>query len=197
MRLSFSCLSHVAENQIVKGDRLDGPGRVEDRVVGAHHEYALLVRVTFLDNCLVRQEGTPVSSRSGKVVMGCQQGVDISGKLHMGGDEHDEVVTDPFEVSYQMRGEDDAYPVLGDDLHESLEELASGKGVQTSYRLVEDENLRFLRESKDEGELGSLATGERPGLLAWVKAELFNAAFRKVAIPVWVEPGAHTKMLGN
>jgi hypothetical protein len=39
--------------------------------------------------------------------------------------------------------------VLSDDLHEGLKELASGKGVETGYRLVEDENFRFLRERKD------------------------------------------------
>ena len=54
-----------------------------------------------------------------------------------GGDEHDQVVADPLEVRHQMRREHDAHPMLGDDLHETLEELPPGQGVETGDRLIQ------------------------------------------------------------
>ncbi len=107
----------------------------------------------------------------------------LSGKLNLGGDEHDEVVTDPLEVGDEVRGEHDAHSVLGDDLHEALQELAPGERVEAGHRLVEEEELGPFRDRQGEGELGSLAAGERPGPLARVEAELLDPALRPARRP--------------
>ncbi len=90
-----------------------------------------------------------------------QQVADLSGQLDVGGDEDDQVVTDPLEVGDEMRGEHHADPVFGDDLHEHLEELAPGQGIQAGHRLVEQEELGSFGDGQREGELGPLATGQR------------------------------------
>ena len=71
-----------------------------------------------------------------------------------------------------MRRQDDADAVLGDDRHEVLEKLATCKGIEARHRLVQHKQLRSLRNSEREGELGPLAAGQRAGLLARVKSEI-------------------------
>jgi hypothetical protein len=62
--------------------------------------------------------------------------------------------------------------VLGDRLHQALEELAPGQRVQAGDRLVEEEKLGPLGECQGEGELGPLPAGQRPGAFFAVQAEL-------------------------
>ena len=68
--------------------------------------------------------------------MSCQQVIDLAGHLHAGANEDDQVVADPLQVGDQMRREHYAYPVPGHDLHEALEELASGKRVEACHGLI-------------------------------------------------------------
>ena len=49
-------LSHVREHEILEAERLDRPGRVEDRAVAAHEQRALPVGVALLDDVLVARE---------------------------------------------------------------------------------------------------------------------------------------------
>ena len=87
--------------------------------------------------------------------------------------------------------------MLGDDLHQALQELAPGQRVEAGDRLVEDEQLGPLRERQGEGELGPLAAGQRPGPLPRVEAELPDPLPREFAVPAGVEPGAHPQVVGD
>ena len=61
--------------------------------------------------------------------------------------------------------------VLGDGLHQALQELAPGQRVEAGHRLVQDQQLRPLGQAEGQRELGPLAAGEPAGLLARVEAE--------------------------
>jgi hypothetical protein len=74
----------------------------------------------------------------------------------VGADEHDEVVADPFQVGYQVRGQHDAELVLGDGLHQALKKLAAGEGVDGGDRLVQDQQLGTFGDAQGERELGAL-----------------------------------------
>ena len=116
---------------------------------------------------------------------------------HPRGGEHDEVVAHPLDVGDQMRGEHHADPVLGDGLHQALQELPPGQRVQARDRLVEQQQLGPLGDRQGEGELGSLAAGQRPGPLPRVEAELPDPALGQLAVPARVEPLAHAQMAGD
>ena len=70
-----------------------------------------------------------------------------------------------------MRGEDDAELVLGDRLHQVLQELPPGERVERRDRLVEDQQLRALGDAQ-------LAAGELARLLREVEAEPLDPAWR-------------------
>ena len=59
-----------------------------------------------------------------------------------------------------MGGEHDAELVLGDGLHQVLQELAAGQRVERGDRLVQDQQLGPLGQAQGEGELGALAAGQ-------------------------------------
>jgi hypothetical protein len=62
--------------------------------------------------------------------MGGQERVDVPVQPDARGDQHDEVVADPFQVGDQVRGHDDTELVFGDGLHEVLEELPPRERVE-------------------------------------------------------------------
>ncbi len=93
--------------------------------------------------------------------MVCEQLVDLAGELEATLGEQDQVVTDAFEVSDQMRGENDADLVLGRELHQALEELAPRQRIEARDWLVEHEQLRALGHSERQRELRALAARER------------------------------------
>ena len=99
-----------------------------DRGLGADEHGGLPVGVAGGDDLLVGGQRGGVAARSGEPVMGGQQRVDVAGELHAGVDEHDEVVADALQVGDQVGGQDDAELVLGDGLHEVLQELAVARG---------------------------------------------------------------------
>ena len=61
--------------------------------------------------------------------------------------------------------------VLGDRLHQALQELAPGQRVEAGDRLVEEQQLRPLGQAEGQRELGPLAAGQLAGLLGRVEAE--------------------------
>ena len=81
--------------------------------------------------------------------------------------------------------------MLGDDLHQALQELAPGERVKAGHRLIEEDDLGPFRDRHGEGELGSRAAGQRPAALARVEAEPRDPVLGQVAVPAWVKPGAH------
>ncbi len=102
--------------------------------------------------------------------MGVEEGLDVTREAHLGVDEHHDVVTDPLEVGHDVRREHHAELLLGDGLHEQLEELAARERVQARDRLVEDQQLGALGQAEGERELGPLAARQPPGPLAGVEA---------------------------
>ena len=118
-------------------------------------------------------QGRGVAPRAGESMVRREHVVDFAGELHPRGDEHDQVVADPLEVGDQVRRQHDAHPLLGVDLHQDLQELASGQRVEARDRLVEDQQLRPLRDRQGQRELRPLAAGQLARLLA-VQAELLD-----------------------
>ena len=112
-----------------------------------------------------------VAARAGQPVVGGQQVVDVAGDLHLRVDQDDEVVAGPLDVGDQVRGEHDAELLVGDGLHQVLEELPAGQRVEARDRLVEDQQLGSLGDAQGQGELGALAAGEPARPLLRVEAE--------------------------
>ena len=167
---------HVGEHQILEADLFHGPGRVVDRVFGAHEERALPLGVAGLDDLEAGRQGAGIAAWSGQPAMRRQEGVDLPRQPHSRGDEHHQVVAGPLEVRQEMGGEHDAQSLVGDDLHQGLEELAPGERVQTGHRLVEDQQLRALGDRQGEGELGPLASRQPPGPLSEIETERADPA---------------------
>ena len=110
--------------------------------------------------------------------MGGQQVVHRPGDAHLGADQHDQVVADPFQVSDQVRGQHDGQFLLGDGLHQVLQELPPGERIKAGHRLVQDQQLRPFRDGQGQRELGPLPAGQRPGLLAGVQVQPLDPAAR-------------------
>ena len=124
-----------------------------------------------------------VAAGAGEPVVGGEQVVDLAGDADPGGDQHDQVVADAFQVGDQVRGQDDAGAVVGDERHQALQELAPGERVEAGHRLVEDQQLGPFRDGQGQRELGALPAGELPGLLRRVQAELARSGRRRAAGP--------------
>ncbi len=124
-----------------------------------------------------------VATGAGQSVVGREQLVDLAGDLDPRVDEHDQVVADPLEVGDQVGGEHHAHAVLGDDLHQALEELAPCERIEARDGLVEHEQLRPLRDREGEGELGALAARELARLLARVEPEPRRSGPRRARRP--------------
>ena len=127
---------------------------------------------------LVGRQRRQVATRTGQPVVTGDQGLDVALHPHLRVDEHDDVVADPLQVGDHVRGEQHADLVVGDGLHQCLQELASGQRVEAGDRLVEDEQLRPLGETQGQGELRPLTAGEPAGLLLRVEAEPVDAGLR-------------------
>ena len=129
-----------------------------------------------LDHLQLRREAGRVAARAGEPVVGGEQVLDVAGDPHPGVDEHDQVVADPFQVGDQVRGQHHADAVLGDGLHQVLQELAAGERVEAGDRLVEDQQLGPLGHGQGQRELGALSAGQLARPLARVQAELLDPA---------------------
>ena len=84
-----------------------------------------------------------------------QQLLDLAGDLDPRGDEDDEVIADPLEVSDEVRGEQDADAVIDDDRHQRTEKLTTCQWVEARDWLVEDEQFGLLGDGERERELGA------------------------------------------
>ena len=67
-----------------------------------------------------------------------EQRLDVPCDLDAERDEHDEVVTDTFQIGDEMRGEQDAHIVLDGNGHEGLQEPRRGQRVEARHGFVED-----------------------------------------------------------
>ena len=166
-------------------------------VVGADQQRRLLVGVALLDDLLVGRERARVAARAGQPVVRLEQVGDLAGDLDVRGDEHDEVVADPFEIGDEVRRQQHADAVLGDDLHQALQELTPGERIEGGDGFVEDEQFGALGDRHGERDLGALASRQRAGALARIEAESLDPLFGEGRIPRGVEPGAHPQVVGD
>ncbi len=134
-------------------------------------------------------------SRPDEPMMRCEEFVDLASELHLRRDEDDEEVTDPLDVSDEVRRENDADVVVGDGLHEYLKELTSCERIEARYGLVEEHRLGPLRNRESECQLGALATRKFAGALTRVKTELLNARLSEHSVPVRVRVRAEAKVV--
>ena len=129
--------------------------------------------------------------------MGGQQLVDGAVEADLAVGEDDEVVADSFDVRQQVRGQHHGRRVLGDELHQILEELAAGQRVEARYGFVEQEQLWAFADGDGQGDLGALAPRELAGALAEREAEAFDASRSKVTIPLRVELLAEAEVVSD
>jgi len=153
--------------------------------------------VAVLDNLGAGGQVGRVPAGAREPVVAGQQVVDLAGHADPGGDEHDQVVADAFQVGDQVRGQDHAGAVFGDIRHQALQELPPGEGVEAGDRFVEDEQVGSFRNGQGQRELRALSAGELPGLLGRVEAELGDPVVGKLLIPTGVGVGAETQVIGE
>ena len=130
-------------------------------------------------------------------MVGLEKLLDVSGDADLRVHQDDDVVADPLEVGHDVGGEQHAEPLLGHRLHQHLQELPPGQRVETGDRLVENQQLRALRESQGQGELSPLATGEPAGSLARVQAKAVDPASGSRAVPPGIEVRTQAQMVGD
>ena len=93
------------------------------------------------------------------------------------------MVANALELGEDVRREDNGEPALRDRLEYRLEELAPRKRIKRGDRLVEEEQLRPLRERERERDLRALPARELPHLLLQREAELGDARARELVVP--------------
>ena len=133
----------------------------------------------------------------GQPMMTAEQRLDLTLHPNLGVDQDDEVVADPFQVGDDMGGEQDAELVLGDGLHQDLQELPAGQRVEAGDRLVEDQQLGSLGQAQGEGELSALPAGQLPGPLGGVEAEPLDPGPSHGVVPARVEPGTEPQVVAR
>ena len=119
------------------------------------------------------------------------------GDAHLGADEHDQVVADPFQVRDQVRGQHDGQFLLGDGLHQVLQELPPGQRVKAGHRLVQDQQLGTLGDGQGQRELGPLPAGQGAGLLAGIQVKPVDPVARQLCVPARVEARAQFEVIGD
>ena len=123
--------------------------------------------------------------------------VDVAGELDPRVDQHDQVVADPLEVGDQVRGQHDAELVLGDGLHQVLQELAPGERVEAGDRLVEDQQLGALGEPRVSASWARWPPESLPALCAGSRPSRSIRAARQGVVPARVEVGAEPQVVGD
>ena len=96
--------AHVGEHDVLEADLLDRPGRVDDRLLGAHEQRALAVGVGLLDHLLARRQPCAVAPRPAQPAVGGEQLVDLAAELDATLGDQDQVVADALEVGDEVRG---------------------------------------------------------------------------------------------
>src|ERR1017187_4772665 len=189
--------AQVGQDQVLQPDLVDGPGGVADRAAGADQQRALPAGVARRDDPPVGRQAGGIEAGPGQLAVRGEQFPDLAGYLHPRGDEHDQVVADPLQVAYQVRGHHDADLVPGGELRQALQELAPSERVEAGDRLVQDQQLRLLGDGQGQGELGALAAGHLPGPLAGIQAQPLDPVAGQGSVPARVEMGAELEVIGD
>src|SRR5207249_513939 len=109
----------------------------------------------------------------------------------------DQVVADAFQVGDQVRGQDHAGLLLGDELHQALQKFAAGQWIEAGHRFVEEQQVGPFGHGEGQGELGALAAGELAGLLPRVQVEPPDPVGGQLVVPARVEVGAEAQVVGD
>jgi hypothetical protein len=144
-----------------------------------------------------RDQKWSAAAGTGEPVVAGQQVLDVAGDADPGGDEHDQVVADAFQVGDQVRGQDHAAAVFGDEFHQALQELPPGQGVEAGHGFIQDEQIRSFRDGQGQRELGALPAGQFPGLLGRVEAESGDPVVGQLPIPAGVGVGSEPQVVGD
>ena len=136
-----------------------------------------------------------VGARADEAMVGGEHGVEVVGELHARADQHDQVVAHALEVGDQVRGQHDAQLVLGDGLHQALEELAPVERIEAGDRLVEQQQLGALGEPERERELRALPAGELPAFCAGSSPSRAIRRVRERVVPARVQPRAEPQVV--
>ena len=189
---------HVGQHEILQTQGGDRPGRVEDRRLRCGRRRSTDGRCGWPRRRAGRPAGAS-GSRRGPESRWCvaSRSSTSPGDPDLRVDQDDDVVADAFEVGDDVRGEQHADLLLGDRLHQHLQELAPGQRVQARDRLVEHQQLGPLGQPEGQRELGPLAAGEPARLLARVEAEAVDPSSSRGVVPPWVEVGAEAQMVGD
>ena len=126
-----------------------------------------------------------------------EEGLDVTGECDPAVVEHDQVVADALQLVHDVGGEQDGHPAFGDRAHEDLQELMSGQRVEAGHRLVEDEQVRPLRQGQGQRHLGLLPAGERTGSAVERDAQLRQPAFGQPLVEPQVAGPAEAEHLGD
>jgi hypothetical protein len=77
--------------------------------------------------------------------------------------------------------------VVGDRLHENLEELTTSERIQAGDRLVEEQQLWPLGDRQGERQLGALTPRELPCSLARIETEVLDTILGQLGVPAGIE----------
>ena len=96
-----------------------------------------------------------------------------------------------------MRRQHHRQVLLGDGLHQVLQELPPGQRVQAGHRLIQEQQLRPLGDRQGQRELGPLPAGQLPGLLAGIQVQPVDPAAGQLFVPARVEARAQPEVIGD
>jgi hypothetical protein len=94
-------------------------------------------------------------------------------------------------------GQHDAEFLLGDGLHQVLEEFSAGQRIEAGDRFVEDQQLRSFGDPQSEGELGALPTRQFSSALLGIQAKALDPGLSHLVVPARIEPGPQTQVVGD
>ena len=105
------------------------------------------------------------------------------------------MVADPLEVGEDVGREDNRHAALRDRLERRLHELPPRERVERGDRLVEQQQLRPLRERQRQRDLRALPAGKIPHLLLQRQVELGDARASGLVVPAGVKAAADVEHL--
>ena len=172
-------LAEIREDDLLEVELVHRPARVVDVAVRADEKRRLPLGMALAHDLVQARDVVRLVARAGEEPVRRDDLLDRPDELRPARREDDEVVADPLEVGKDVGREHDRQLALRDRLEHGLHELAARERVERGDRLVEEEQLRPLRERERERDLRALPARELPHLLLQREVELGDAAARE------------------
>ena len=163
------------------------PAAVVDVPVRAHEQRRLPFGVALADDVVHARDARGVAARAGQQSVAGDDLRDRSVQLRGALGERDQVIADALELGDDVGRENDRDPLVDDDLHHRIQELAARERVERGHRLVEQQQPWLLGERERQRDLCLLAAGELADLLLRGKAETLDSRGRQLLVPARVE----------